>query len=61
MAKKSGVHVSATIPTELHEALQEYRWEQKIDKFTDVIRDALENFAVDNLGFVPDPEDTPDL
>lgn len=59
MAKKSGVHVSATIPTELHEVLQEYRWEQKIDKFTDVIRDALENFAIDNLDYAPASEDTP--
>lgn len=61
MAKKNGIHVSATIPVELHEVLQEYRWEQKIDKFTDVIRDALENFAVDNLDFVPDSEKLPDL
>lgn len=61
MAKKNGIHVSATIPTELHTALQEYRWAQKIDRFTDVIRDALETFAVDNLDFDPKAGDSTDL
>lgn len=53
MAKTAQKHVSASIPVDLYETLNDYRWEQKIDKFTDVIREALTVFAQDNLDYVP--------
>lgn len=59
MAKAVGKQVSTTISPELYEAFQEARWEQKIDKFTDVIREALEMYARDYLDFAPSDEDTP--
>ena len=56
MARITGKHVSATIPVELHAILDEYRWENKVDKFTDVIRDALSVFAQDHLGYEPEAD-----
>ena len=50
---KSGVQVSATIPTEVHEALVEYRFDSRIDKMTDVIREAIIDFASREAGYVP--------
>ena len=50
---KSGVQVSATIPTEVHEALVEYRFDNRIDKMTNVIREAIIDFASREAGYVP--------
>lgn len=46
MSKPSTKHVSATITSELHDFLNQYRWDERIDKFTDVIREALVEYAV---------------
>lgn len=40
-----GVQVSATIPTELHDKLKDIRWDQRLEKMTDVFRKALDEFA----------------
>ena len=50
---KSGVQVSATIPAEVHDALVEYRFDNRIDKMTDVIREAIIDFASREAGYVP--------
>ena len=50
---KSGIQVSATIPTEVHDALVEYRFDNRIDKMTDVIREAIIDFASREAGYVP--------
>lgn len=61
MAKIAQKHVSASIPEDLYEALNDYRWDEKIDKFTDVIREALTTFAVEHLDYTPaDSEPTPE-
>lgn len=50
---KSGVQVSTTIPAEVHEALVEFRFGNRIDKMTDVIREAIIDFASREAGYVP--------
>ena len=50
---KSGVQVSTTIPAEVHEALVEFRFVNRIDKMTDVIREAIIDFASREAGYVP--------
>ena len=50
---KTGVQVSTTIPTEVHEALVEYRFDNRIDKMTAVIREAIIDFASREAGYVP--------
>ena len=50
---KSGIQVSTTIPIEVHEALVEYRFDNRIDKMTDVIREAIIDFASREAGYVP--------
>ena len=50
---KTGIQVSATIPLEVHEALVEYRFDNRIDKMTDVIREAIIDFASREAGYVP--------
>ena len=50
---KSGIQVSATIPTEVHDALVEFRFDNRIDKMTDVIREAIIDFASREAGYVP--------
>ena len=50
---KSGVQVSTTIPVEVHDALVEYRFDNRIDKMTDVIREAIIDFAFREAGYVP--------
>ena len=50
---KSGVQVSTTIPAEVHEALVEYRFDSRIDKMTDVIREAIIDFASREAGYEP--------
>ena len=50
---KSGIQVSTTIPVEVHEALVEYRFDNRIDKMTDVIREAIIDFASREAGYVP--------
>ena len=50
---KSGIQVSATIPVEVHDALVEYRFENRIDKMTDVIREAIIDFASREAGYAP--------
>ena len=50
---KAGVQVSTTIPTEVYNALVEYRFDNRIDKMTDVIREALIDFAFRAVGYVP--------
>ena len=50
---KSGIQVSTTIPTEVHDALVEYRFDNRIDKMTDVIREAIIDFASREAGYVP--------
>ena len=50
---KSGIQVSATIPAEVHDALVEYRFDRRIDKMTDVIREAIIDFASREAGYVP--------
>lgn len=37
--------VATTISPDLHQRLDNYRWEQRIDKFSDLQRIALEEFA----------------
>ena len=49
---KSGIQVSATIPTEVHDALVEFRFDNRIDKMTDVIREAIIDFASREAGYV---------
>ena len=50
---KSGIQVSTTIPVEVHEALVEYRFDNRIDKMTDVIREAIIDFASREAGYAP--------
>ena len=50
---KSGIQVSATIPVEVHDALVEYRFDNRIDKMTDVIREAIIDFASREAGYAP--------
>ena len=50
---KTGVQVSTTIPTEVYDALVGYRFDNRIDKMTDVIREALIDFASSEAGYVP--------
>ena len=50
---KSGIQVSTTIPTEVHDALVEFRFGNRIDKMTDVIREAIIDFASREAGYVP--------
>ena len=50
---KTGVQVSATIPLEVNEALVEYRFDNRIDKMTDVVREAIIDFASREAGYVP--------
>lgn len=50
---KSGIQVYTTIPAEVHEALVEYRFDNRIDKLTDVIREAIIDFASREAGYVP--------
>ena len=50
---KTGVQVSATIPVEVHEALVEFRFDNRIDKMTDVIREAIIDFASRETGYAP--------
>ena len=54
---KSGVQVSTTIPAEVHEALVEFRFDNRIDKMTDVIREAIIDFASREAGYVPTDAD----
>ena len=49
----SGIQVSTTIPVEVHDALVEYRFDNRIDKMTDVIREAIIDFAFREAGYVP--------
>lgn len=51
---KKSVQVSASISTELFNALEDYRWEARLEK-TDVLRNALEEFVV-NHGIKVAPE-----
>ena len=50
---KSGIQVSTTIPVEVHDALVEYRFDNRIDKMTDVIREAIIDFASREAGYAP--------
>ena len=50
---KTGVQVSTTIPAEVYDALVEYRFDNRIDKMTDVIREAIIDFASREAGYVP--------
>ena len=50
---KSGIQVSTTIPVEVHDALVEYRFDNRIDKMTDVVREAIIDFASREAGYVP--------
>ena len=50
---KTSVQVSTTIPTEVYDALVEYRFDNRIDKMTDVIREAIIDFASREAGYVP--------
>lgn len=45
-AKKS-VQVSASVSPEMFNALEDYRWTQRLEK-TDVLRKALEEFVVNH-------------
>ena len=54
---KAGVQVSTTIPTEVYDTLVEYRFDNRIDKMTVVIREAIIDFASREAGYVPaDPD-----
>lgn len=50
-AEKKNQQVNATIPTELYNALDEHRWEARIDRFPKLVARALEEYAV-NHGLV---------
>lgn len=42
---EKNVHVSATITPATHAALQDIRWEQRIEKLTDVVALAIAEFV----------------
>lgn len=42
---KPNTQVNGTIPTPLHAALEDYRWENRIDKFGTIVALALQEFA----------------
>lgn len=58
--KSTNKHVSVSIPVEVHDALQAYRWANQIDKFTDVLREALTDFAYRECGLPESVEDSPE-
>lgn len=55
---KKNKQVNATIPAELFDALEDYRWTAKIDGMTGVVRVALEEYAVNHGVKVGAPDDT---
>ena len=46
--EKPNTQVNGTIPTPLHNALEDYRWENRIDKFGKIVALALEEFATNH-------------
>lgn len=44
MTAKKNAQISATIPTEKAEALQDYRFANRLDKFADVLVEAVDLF-----------------
>lgn len=55
MAKTKGVQVSATISPELHEALEDHRWQVR-KTMTELVRLAVEEYG-DKHGLLPSPND----
>lgn len=43
-AKKKSTQVSATISPEKHAALEDYRWENRVNKMSDVVAEAVDLF-----------------
>lgn len=43
--RAKGVNVSATISAEAYAKLEDYRWSNRINKLTDLVRKAVEDFA----------------
>ena len=58
MAKEKGVQVSATIPPEWDETLENHRWEVRKTK-TQLVRTAIEEYFI-NHGLVVEPENQPE-
>lgn len=52
--REKGVQVSATIPTEWDNVLEEHKWDVRKTK-TNVVKTAIQEYLV-NHGLIPDPE-----
>lgn len=45
---RKSVQVSTSISPELHKALMEYRWSARLEGMTEILRAALEEYAVNH-------------